>query len=179
MFRLRSKESIEATLRHIEQRVLDEVHLSSSVRRTGAVSVVVLILAAVTEVIGHGAGLPLVAAVLAAGSAFCSTAALRLRRFGWASAAAYLSGLTAVASAAAFWWCQTSGADASLLVSTAAGGLAAATLTIVWISVVITPAARSQPDMRYSSQPGQEPRSGGGTHTWPPPCAGPHPPDQK
>lgn len=183
MFRLRSRdESLESTLKRIEHRVLEEVHLASWQRRAGLTAASVLsVTVLVTWVAGLGGNwLPLITSTLGAGAAVCSFVSLRRRRFKWCLAAAYLSGLSTVTGIGAFWWARTSGAVGALVASTGFAWVAAAVLTAVWVSVVITPVGRSQPDMR---RPAPERKWGvresGGTVTWPPPCAGPFPPDQK
>lgn len=182
MFRLRSRDkSIEATLNRIEHRVLDEVHLPSRACRVGWVAATVVIATAITTwAVGHdGGAVPLVASGLGAGTAICSAVSLRRRRFRWVVAAAYLSGLSTVAGVGAFWWSQTSSAVSTLAVSTGLSAVATAALTAVWVAVAMTPVKDSQPDMRRPSQRKWGVRKSGDTITWPPPCAGPHPPERK
>ncbi|KUI22285.1 hypothetical protein [Mycobacterium sp. GA-2829] len=179
MFRLRSRgQSIDATLRQIEHRVLDDIHLPPWRRRVAWVAAAVLMAAGVTTW-AVGGGLPLATSALGVGAAVCSVAALRRLRFRWSVAAAYLSGLSTVAGVGAFWWSRTSSADALLTVSTAVAAVAAATLTAVWVSVAITPVTDSHPDMRQPSKRKWGVRESGATITWPPPSAGPHRPDRK
>lgn len=182
MFRPWSRDqSIEATLKQIEHRVLDDVHLDPWARHVARVAATVLIATGITAwVVGHdGGAIPLAASVLGAGAAMCSGVSLRGRRFRWCVAAAYLSGLSTVAGVGAFWWCQTSSAVATLTVSSGVSAVAAAALTAVWVAVAITPVTDSQPDMRQPSQRKWGVREGGDTITWPPPCAGPHRLDRK
>jgi len=176
VFRLRSREqSIEATLKQIEHRVLDEVHQSPWMRRVAWIAAVVLLAATTTVwVVGYGGGvLPLVAASFGAAAAIVSFVTLWRRRFRWGVAAAYLSGLSTVTGIGAYWWCHTSVEAGPLAVATAVAGLAAATLTAVWVAVAITPVVESQPDMRRPTERRWGVREPGGTITWPPPCAGP------
>ncbi|WP_395312032.1 hypothetical protein V4U86_13315 [Mycobacterium sp. AMU20-3851] len=179
MFRLRSRDqSLEATLKQIEHRVLEDVHLPPWARRVAWVAATVLIVAGVIAT-AAGGGIPLAAAALGAGAAICSVVTLRRRRFRWCVAAAYLSGVSTVAGVGAFWWSRTSSADPILAASTGVSAVAAATLTAVWISVAITPVKDSHPDIRQPSKRKWGVRESGDTITWPPPSAGPHRPDGK
>lgn len=174
MFRPRSRDQpIEATLKQIERRVLDDVDLPIWARRVAWAATTVLFITGITAWV-VGEGLPLGASVLGAGAAVCSAISLRRRRFGWCVAAAYLSGLATVAGVGAFWWCQTRSAVATLAVSSGVSAVAAAALTAVWVAVAITPVTDSQPDMRQPSKRKWGVRESGDTITWPPPCAGPH-----
>ncbi len=178
MFGLRSRDrSIEATLKQIGYRVLDELHLPLWVSRVVWTAATVLIATAIVAW-AVGGGLPLIASVLGTGATFCSIVTLRRRRFRWCVAAAYLSGLSTVAGVGAFWWARTSSADAVLAVSTGVSAVAAATLTALWVSVAITPVQDSHPDMRQPSKRKWGVRESGDTITWPPPSAGPHRPDR-
>lgn len=72
MFRLRSRgQSIEATLKQIEHRVLDDVHLPPWRRRVAWVATAVLMAAGVTTW-AVGGGLPLATSALGVGAAVCS-----------------------------------------------------------------------------------------------------------
>ncbi|WP_234810085.1 hypothetical protein [Mycolicibacterium moriokaense] len=176
---MRSRDrSIEATLKHIEHRVLDEVHLASWARRVAWVVSTVLVVAGVT-VWAVGVGVPLATSALGVAAAACSVVALRRRRFRWCVAAAYLSGLSTVAAIGAFWWVLTSSAEAILAVLAGVSAVAAAALMAVWVSVAITPVKDSHPDMRRTRERRRGVRKTGGTITWPPPSAGPFPPEQK
>lgn len=182
MFRPLSRDqSIEATLKQIEHRVLDEIHVPLWARRTARVAAVVLIATGITtSLVGHhGAAVPLAASMLGAGAAMCSLVSLGVRRFRWCVAAACLSGVSTVAGVGAFWWCQTSSAGVTLAVSSGMSAVAAAALTAVWVAVAITPVTDSQPDMRQPSKRKWGVRESGATITWPPPCARPHRLDRK
>ncbi|MGV0849872.1 hypothetical protein [Mycolicibacterium phlei] len=178
MFGLRSRgQSIEATLKQIEYRVLDDVHLAAWQRRLAWAASTVLAVAAITVWI-VGASVPVAASTLGAAAAACSVVALRRRRFRWSVAAAYLSGLSTVASVGAFWWSRTSSAEAILVVAAGLSAAAAAALTAVWVSVAITPVKESHPDMRHRTPRRWGVREVGDTTiVWPPPPAGPHRPD--
>ncbi|OJZ67872.1 hypothetical protein [Mycolicibacterium diernhoferi] len=179
MFHLRSRDqSIEATLKQIEHRVLEELHLPLWARRVAWTASVVLIMTGITAWV-VGAGLPLAASALGTGAAISSVVALRRRRFRWCVAAAYLAGLSTVAGVGAFWWSRTSSAGPVLAISTGASVVAAAALTAVWVSVAITPVNDSHPDMRKPSKRRWGVRESGDTITWPPPSAGPRRPDRK
>ncbi|BBY77394.1 hypothetical protein [Mycolicibacterium parafortuitum] len=178
MFHLRSRgQSIEATLKQIEHRVLDDVHLPAWARRAAWAATTALVVTVIVAWV-VGGSVPVAASVLGAGAAACSVVTLRRRRFRWCVAAAYLSGVSTVAGVGAFWWSRTGSAGPILATSTAVAAVAAATLTAVWVAVAITPVKDSHPDLR---QPGRRKwgvRESGATITWPPPCAGPHFPDR-
>lgn len=174
MFGLRSRDqSIEATLKQIEHRVLDDVELSPWVRRVAWAATTLLVMAVIAAWV-VGAGLPLAASALGAGAAVCSLVTLRRSRFRWCVAAACLSGVSTVAGVGAFWWCQTSTAVAILTISAGVSAVSAAALTAVWVSTAITPVKDSHPDMRQPSKRKWGVRESGDTITWPPPSAGPH-----
>lgn len=179
MFRLRSRDqSLEAALKQIEHRVLDDVHLPAWARRVAWVAAAVLIVAGVTTW-AVGGGLPLATSAVGVGAAVCSIVTLRRRRFRWCVASAYLSGLSTAAGVGAYWWCQTSSAVAILTVSAGVSAVAAAALTAVWVAVAITPVKDSHPDMRQPSKRKWGVRESGDTITWPPRSAGPHRPDRQ
>lgn len=180
MFGLRSRgQSIEATLKQIEYRVLDDVHLAPWQRRLAWAASTVLAVAAISVWI-VGTSVPVAASTLGAAAAACSVIALRRRRFRWCVAGAYLSGLSTVANIGAFWWSRTSSAEAVLAVTAALSAVAAATLTVVWVSVAITPVHESHPDLRWKPKRKWGVREAGDTTiVWPPPPAGPHRPDGK
>ncbi|BBY16112.1 hypothetical protein [Mycolicibacterium litorale] len=179
MFRLRSRDqSIEATLKQIEHRVLDDVYLPIWARRVAWSAATVLIITGITAW-AVGEGVPLVASALGVGAAISSAVSLRRRRFRWCVAAAYLSGVSTVAGLGAFWWCRTSSADPMLATTSGVSAVAAAALTAVWVSVAITPVRDSHPHMRQPSRRRWGVRENGATITWPPPSAGPHRPDQQ
>jgi hypothetical protein len=180
VFRLGSSDrSIEATLRKIEHRVLDEVHLAWWARRVAWAVSTVLAVAGVT-VWAVGAGVPLATSALGVAAAVCSVVALRRSRFRWCVAAAYLSGLSTVAAIGAFWWGLTSSTEAILAVLAGVSAVAAAAFTAVWVSVAITPVKDSHPDTRQPLERKWGVReSGDTTIIWPPPPAGPHRPDGK
>lgn len=179
MFRLPSRDrSIEAILKQIEHRVLDDVHLTPRARRVAWAATTVLTMTVITVWV-VGGGLPLAASALGVGATVCSVVTLRRRRFRWCVAAAFLSGLSTVADVGAFWWSRTGSASPILATSTAVAAVAAATLTAVWVSVALTPVKDSHPDMRHPSKRKWGVRESGTTIIWPPPCAGPHLSDRK
>ncbi|BBX16269.1 hypothetical protein CRI77_09025 [Mycolicibacterium duvalii] len=179
MFRLRSRDqSLEATLKQIEHRVLDDVYLPIWARRVAWAATTVLVVTGITAWV-VSEGLPLVASALGAGAVICSVVSLRRRRFRWSVAAAYLSGVSTVAGLGAFWWCRTSSADSILATSSGVSAVAAAALTAVWVTVAITPVKDSHPHMRQPSKRKWGVRESGATITWPPPSAGPYRPRQK
>nr|WP_244880842.1 hypothetical protein [Mycolicibacterium gilvum] len=179
VFGVRSRDlSIEATLKQIEHRVLDDVELPPWARSVAWAATVVL---AMTVLVawGVGRGVPVIASVLGAGAAVCSFVTLRRRRFRWCVAAACLSGVSTAAGVGAFWWSHTGSAGSILTTSTGVAAVAAATLTAVWVAVAITPVKDSHPDMRERSRRTWGVRESGATIIWPPPCAGPHFPDRQ
>ena len=143
------------TLQMIENRVLEEVWIARVWRAVGGALAVALAGAALAwwpEAMGqespHGANVvPTVTVALALVTSTVSALALRLRRYRWCCAAAYCCGLAAVIGIGAFWWVRTGhlGIGLSWLVL---ADLAAVTLTLGWIAVIVTPVERSQPDMR-------------------------------
>lgn len=142
--------TIEATLRSIENRVMGEVWLGPARRRAGRVFAAALGVAAVISVIEahqRSHGIALTAGVLFLSGAFISLAALRVQRFGWACAAVYVCGVATVAGVGAFWWYRTGQVDSMPLI-TLFGSIVSAVLTVGWLTVLMTPIQRSQPDMR-------------------------------
>ncbi|MCF6388014.1 hypothetical protein L2K20_13615 [Mycobacterium sp. MBM] len=89
----------------------------------------------------------LVACALFATAALISLVALRFRRFTWSCAAVYTGGVATVADLGAFWWYRTAHVDAMPL-TTLLGSIVSAALTVGWLTVVMAPLGRSQPDMR-------------------------------
>lgn len=179
MFRARSRDqSIEATLKQIEQRVLERIYLPPWARRVGWAAITALFMSVATAWVVGGV-VPVAASVLGAGAAVCSVATLRRRRFRWCVAAACLSGVSTVAGVGAFWWSRTGSAGPILATSTGSAAVAAATLTAVWVSVAITPVKDSHPDQRQPERRKWGVRESGTTITWPPPCAGPRLPGHR
>ncbi|CAN3127923.1 hypothetical protein ACNUDN_08405 [Mycobacterium sp. smrl_JER01] len=141
---------VDSTLRSIERRVLGEVWIGSPRAGAGsalAVTLGIVALASATYAYRLGHAAALIADSLFLAAALISLAALTFRRFIWCCAAAYLCGIATVTGVGAFWWYRTAEVD-SAPVSTALGCLLAAALTLGWLSVLLTPVQRSQPDMR-------------------------------
>ena len=146
---------LEEDLAGIESRVLDEVWVGAWRSAVCWLTSVILVLAALMwwhDVAGYVAvrgsnRVPLVGLVALMIAAAMSAWALRLRSFRACCVAACTCGLAAVFGVGAFWWLHTGrpGAPSSwLLVADAAVII----LTIGWLSVVLTPMERSQPQMR-------------------------------
>jgi hypothetical protein len=141
-------------LKAIESRVLEEVSIGRFWRTTGGVLAVALAATALVwwiEAMGqespHGANrIPTATVALALVTSTISALALRLRRYRWCCAAAYCCGLAAVIGIGAFWWVRTGhvGIGLSWLVL---ADLAAVSLTLGWVAVIVIPIERSQPDM--------------------------------
>lgn len=83
-------------------------------------------------------------------AAILSVAAIGLRRFRWCCAAAYVTGIATVLGLGTVWWHQTTppGRSAGPSAWMFVGALACATLTALWLIVILTPLERSQPDLR-------------------------------
>lgn len=89
---------------------------------------------------------------LCAVASLSSIAGLAIQRFSWICAAAYACALATVTSLGAFWWYRTGGAGLPWPAALACP--VAGLLTAGWISVLVTPVERSQPDMRTHSLSG-------------------------
>jgi hypothetical protein len=145
---------VERTLLGIESRVLEEVWISSGRFACGWVLVVVTMSTALSwfaETSLVSVGVPAVATTLLVGAASASAAALVARRFAWCCAAAYCCGLASVVGTGAVWWLRTGGPDAPLGWLIVAD-VAVVALTVAWLSVIVIPLERSQPDMRAASR---------------------------
>lgn len=148
-------DTLERMLRGIERRVLHEISLGRL--RSVAIGVLgpTLAVSAVVwwcDLFAHrspGAALrvPTVAFVILVVAALSSIMALGARRFRWGCAAAYSCALATVVGIGAFWWLRTGPAESSVGWLVVAD-LAALVLAIAWLSVLVTPVHRSQPDMR-------------------------------
>lgn len=142
--------TIEGTLRSIEDRVMGEVWLGAARRRGGRVLATALAATAsagVLDAYGHSHSVAFIAAALLGLGALISLVALQLQRFGWGCAAVYVCGVATVAGGGAFWWYRTGHVD-SLPIVTLFGSVVSAALTVGWLTVLMTPIHRSQPDMR-------------------------------
>lgn len=146
--------SIEDTLRTIEGRVLEEVWIGSGRFATAGGSAVMLALASVlwwrgghADPVHPSSGVPTVSAALFVVGAVVSGATLVRRRYRWCCAAAYCSALATVAGVGAFWWLRT-GRHGAGLVWLVLADVAATALAVCWLTVIVTPIERSQPDMR-------------------------------
>lgn len=162
----RSDTHIDAVLRKISHRVLEDVWMSARVRALLAALAVTLIGAAVTGWLGLAgqaatSWISYAAIVLFGLAASASSLAVGLRRFRWCCAAAYLSGLATVAGWAMVWWHRTapSGTVPRPCGWMVIGVVAVTALAVTWLGVILTPAERSQPDMRAASAPARA-RSG-------------------
>lgn len=139
------------TLRTIEAQVLDDVWIGP--RRAVAGAFVASILVGTAGAwcwfgdipVAHG--IPVLGLVLFAVAGVVSGIALARRRYRWCCVAAYSCGLATVIGVGVLWWLRT-GHHAAGLGWLAAADLAAVTLAGIWLTVVVTPIERSQPDMR-------------------------------
>lgn len=147
---MRRDTTIEDTLRSIENRVMGDVWLGAARRHGGRMLATTLGTAAAVgwfDADSHAHTIALVACALFATAALISLVALQLRRFTWGCAAVYACGLATVAGLGAFWWYRTGHVDAMPL-TTLLGSILSAALTVGWLTVLMTPIGRSQPDMR-------------------------------
>lgn len=143
-------------LRTIEAHVLDDVWIGKRRAAAGFVTLAVLVTAAMGWcVVGEfqvAHGVPALSVTLFAISGVLSAVALTRRRYRWCCAAAYSCGLATVIGVGVLWWSRTGHAGSGQ------GWLAVANLAVVvlagiWLTVVVTPIERSQPDMRTSPAP--------------------------
>ena len=157
-----SETQIESVLRQIGRRVLDDVWMSGRARAftLGAVATLGggalngwLDTAAKATAQTQTVWISQAAIGLFVLTAALSSAAVGLRRFRWCCAAAYLGGIATVTGLGMVWWHQTapSGRSAGPSAWMVIGVLACATLTVIWLSVILTPLERSQPDIRCAA----------------------------
>lgn len=153
------------TLRTIEDRVLDEVWIPGWRLAAGGLALLVLAVSSVRwwciADTGASHGVPMVGLVMFALAGAASSAALARRRYRWCCAAAYCSGLATVVGVGALWWLRT-GHHAIGLAWLVAADLAAMALAGHWLTLVLTPIERSQPDMRTGGSSGWDRLPGGG-----------------
>ena len=152
---------IDTALRHISRRVLEDVWISGRVRAFTLGAVATLgwgILHGWPDSTPHAAAqahtawisqMTLGAFTLAA---VLSLATIGLRRFRWCCVAAYVTGVATVLGLGTVWWHQTAppGRSAGPAAWMFVGVLACATLTAIWLIVILTPLERSQPDLRHA-----------------------------
>jgi len=151
---IRRPDTVERVLARIESRVLQEVWFGRL--RLIAVGVLAPVLAAAVtawwfDLVAQlppqlSLGVPAVTLVILMLAAGVSLLALAMRRFRWCCAAAYCCGLASAVGVGAFWWLQTGSGKALtwLVVADAAALL----LAVVWLTLIVSPVQRSQPDMR-------------------------------
>lgn len=147
---MRRDTTIEDTLRGIENRVMGELWLGTARRRGGRMLAAALAAAAAVSWLGAHRGahtVALIASALFVVAAAISLVALQLRRFSWGCAAVYAGAVATVAGLGAVWWYRTGHVD-SMPLPTLLGSIVSAALTAGWLSVLLTPIGRSQPDMR-------------------------------
>lgn len=154
MFRRRFETPTERILHQIEQRVLDEVWLSRSRRASGALITAILVVATATwwwdAIRSVSSTIPNVVASLLINAAGMSIVGLATNSYRYCCGAAYSCGLADVVGVGAIWWLRT-GQQAAPLWSLVLGCGTSVLMTIGWLSVVMTPAERSQPDMRVGN----------------------------
>jgi hypothetical protein len=147
--------SLEEDLAGIESRVLAEMWIGARRSAAYGLTSVILVLAALmwwhdvaSYVAVRGSNrVPLVGLVALMIAATMSAWALWSRRFRACCVAACTCGLATVVGVGGFWWLHTGrpAAPSSWLL---VADVAVAILTIGWLSVVLTPLERSQPQMR-------------------------------
>lgn len=144
--------SLEAMLASIRDHVLEDVWIGGARRSVAAVLACGL---AATALFGIGAAyrdgqwVAVVSDVLFISLSAFTLIALYRTRFKWCCAAAYSGGLATVAGAGGYWWHHTAHIGSPL--PAALSTIAAAALTAHWLSIVVTPVDRSQPDMRAAA----------------------------
>ncbi|BBY65573.1 hypothetical protein MHEL_38160 [Mycolicibacterium helvum] len=152
-------ERLEHALAEIESRVLDEVWVSTRRSICCGLLTALVALAAVMwwhDIAGEGSAygynrVPTAGMLGLTAAAVASALALRLRRFRACCLAAFACGLAGVAGAGTFWWLHTGRPGASLPWLLIAD-IAVILLAIGWLSVVMTPMERSQPQMREHTE---------------------------
>nr|WP_325503319.1 hypothetical protein [Mycobacterium sp.] len=154
----RNADHIEAVLRKIGRRVLEDVWKSGRARAFAVMAMATLVGVTIVGWLGLAAEattswLSCIAITLFGLTALVSSVAVCRLRFRWCCAAAYVSAIAAVAGLGMVWWHRTappgssSGPSAWMVI----GVLTAAILNLAWLSVILTPSERSQPDMRAAS----------------------------
>ena len=154
-----SDQDIEAMLRRIGRRVLDDVWISRRVRVLAGVLVAATAGAAAfgwadayQRYLSATPGVAFCAVALAlfTWTTLLSSIALLRSRFRWCTAAAYGAGLGTVAGLGVVWWHQTTPNTQcpGPCIWMVAGVLCSVALTITWLRVILTPLEKSQPDIR-------------------------------
>ncbi len=139
--------TVEQIMQRIESLVLEEVWLGRSRCVVGSALAAMLCITAAAWRIDAKGHVPTIAALMLLFASVVSGLALARRHFRWCCAAAYSCGLASVFGIGAFWWLRTgrTGAGSAWLML---ADVAVVALTIFWLTVIITPIERSQPDMR-------------------------------
>lgn len=154
---------IEGMLRKIGRRVLEDVWISGRVRAIAAVAAATLTaatvlgglsLAATAAAAARTSWLSCIATALFGLTASVSAVAVCRPRFRWCCAAAYAGTVATIAGLGMVWWHRTAppGSSAGLSPWMVTGVLAAIVLSLTWLSVILTPSERSQPDMRVATE---------------------------
>lgn len=153
---------IDAVLRKISRRVLEDVWIGIRVRAFLVAVVATLVGTAIVGWLQLAARdttswISCGAVALFGLAASASSLAVGLRRFRWCCAAAYISGMATVVGWGMVWWYRTAPPGRSMGTSAwmVLGVLAATVLTLTWLGVILTPSERSQPDMRAASATGK------------------------
>lgn len=139
--------TVERMLADIEHRVLEEVWLGRRRSLTGWALIAALVVTVMLWRVDAAGPVPTIAAVMLATASGMSALALARCRYRWCCAAAYSCGLASVFGVGAFWWART-GRPAAPLTWLMLADVAVVVLTALWLMVIGTPVARSQPDMR-------------------------------
>jgi hypothetical protein len=160
-----SDHDIEAMLRRIGRRVLDDVWISGQVRVFAWAVVGVLAGASVfgwadvgdrSATATPGIAICAVALTFFTITTVASSITLLRSRFRWCTAAAYGGGLGTVAGLGLVWWHQTTPSTQcpGPCVWMVVGALCSAALTVTWLRVILTPIEWSQPDIRLARTAG-------------------------
>jgi hypothetical protein len=161
---------LEVVLSQISRRVLDDVWVSGRLHTctlvlvhalAGATIIGWLSLTAKPDTLAAPCWVSYLAVTFFGLTALASGFAVRLRRFPWCCAAAYLGGITTVVGFGVVWWHQTAPPGRTLGPSVwmVIGVLGAAGLTLTWLGVILTPIERSQPDLRVALARAQAPEN--------------------
>lgn len=151
----RHGDSLAHTMRTIERRVLQDVWIGPCRCAVTTALTVTVTVTAVAWCRGGPApaelprGVPLVTVTLFLVASAVSAVALARRRYPWCCAAAYSGGLAAVIGIGAFWWLRT-GRHQHCVTWLVVADLTTVVLTAIWLTVIVAPIERSQPDIRSS-----------------------------
>lgn len=156
-------DELDAMCRRIERQVFEDVWIGRRRTRLTGVTVAILVAAATagwsdvhTRAADGTPGIAIcsVALVLFTATAALTSIALMHSTFRRCTVAAYGGGLGTVVGLGVLWWHQTTpyascpGPGPWMV----AGFLSSAALTLLWLTAILTPLERSQPDLRLSPE---------------------------